>query len=300
MRVPVKLAVYAGAVFWALFALGMGHTAFAGPNVDAVAASLTVVSAALGALSLHVAHRLDRITFLKFVSLIGLVVALIVGAVAHESESIGGTSIALGVAGGLLALFGAIQLLRHDRTADPVPDVLRGMFPEPNIVERDGVQIVGTIASVTLAPGGLAEVRVHLQNCWDGVRRVRVGLEPTRSPFRGRGSIAANGPLEVELGPCEVGHVALACRASDDARGDFSIWLAVRVCGSQGERARRRGAQELSVRWPWWFTILALPWGIVYGGGARLRVRVAPGEAASTTGEMKPAEWTSVWRKEGG
>jgi hypothetical protein len=292
----VKLLVYAGATFFSLVGVGLASGAFAGAVVEPVLAALALACGLLGALSAFVAARLDRITFLRFVAVVGLVISLIVGALLLEAESVGAATLALGGAAALVAAYAGLQLWRYYRTSDPVPDVLRGLFDEAAIMERSGIQLAGIAQPASVAPGSALEVRVYVQNCWDGPRRVRVELAAQRPLFRGRGRLQPNGPADVELRPCEAGHISFTCTATHDAAGPFDIWMSMSASGSRGERVRRRTATPLSVKWPLWFTLLALPWGIVHGGGARVRIHVradGPRGAPPTNGPV----WTPLWNK---
>jgi hypothetical protein len=130
----------------------------------------------LAGFGLYRAAILDRITFYRFVAVVGLCLFLIVVALALEGETLSPGTIVLGVLSAGSGLGAAVALVQYHRTPDPVPGLLRTWFAENQIRERVGIQLVATVAPAVVGPGSAFELRLYLQNTWDGPRRVSVQI----------------------------------------------------------------------------------------------------------------------------
>ncbi|MBW2523219.1 MAG: hypothetical protein JRI23_03550 [Deltaproteobacteria bacterium] len=290
----VKFLLYAVALLGGLVATFVGAMALAGdPQPTLVAIGLGAAGAS--SLCLWLAWRRDRVTFMRFVAVMSLIVGMVALMVLIEWDRIVvGAALILSVAAVLGAIAG-LWLLRYYRAEDPVPDLLRELFDESAILERLDVQIVLYVSSREVAPLGTLEARIYLQNCCRGPRRIKAGLSPKRARlWSGGGPLRVPPPESWELGAAEVGYLSIPVQAVEDAEGSFDLWLELSVGGSRGERIRKRRARELSLRWPWWFRLIGLLGGhLLFGGGARARIRVAPD---ASPGEADPTEG-SRWHR---
>ena len=183
------------------------------------------------------------------------------------------------------------SIVRGLRAKDTVPDVLRARFSEASISELDGVQVV--VQQEATASGVV--VTTFVQNCWSASRAVRLSFDVTRPLFGGtRGECHVPALDVVELGPGEVRACTIPVTPAPDARGEFHLWVRLKVSGSGGDRVRHREARAFTDRIPLWLTLLLTPFGLVaFGGGTRVIVR-ASGESRPPA-EPTPAAWKSIF-----
>lgn len=202
-------------------------------------------------------------------------------------------SIALGLAS-LVGFAVCVHLdLRESRKTDVVPNLLLAQFDPRVVFETEGVQWVGTQGPMDLRTPSF--VCVHLQNCVEAPRRVKVSLdEPSWGRSR-RGSRVA--PIEpVELGPGEAVTLTIPVSAGPRAHHDIELYVAVRARGGAGRRLRVFRGQAATSRVTLPMQILGAVAGYaIWGGGVRFRfvngVPVAD-ESASVGETSTRTVWT--------
>jgi hypothetical protein len=139
--------------------------------------------------------------------------------------------------------FAFIRWTKHSR--DPIPDVLRSMFPPTSITEKGGVQVAFR-APATLPSNAIWPIEVVLQNCTGASRTIELAL--AEAPlWPGKQALVSRPPGAIVLGASEVKRIQFPVCASAQApaRGEVRTYLRVHVSGTRGRRTRRWRAEPL-------------------------------------------------------
>ncbi len=235
------------AAFLALFAL-LGS----GWPPSPVWAVVTLACLSIAAIFLRIEYRREP---MPAMATLGCVCALpfmvsVTTALREQGEGRSKAGIIALVSGAVLAW--SITFLVRYKPRDGLPNVLREAMPHLDLWENDdthwGVEIAGSVRAKT------GRVRVHLQNCLDAPRTVRVRV--VSGGLLGSLLLHSKGRLRLEhelrLGPLEVGTITLPLQVDAKAKSPipFSVEVRVRGNGRRLLRMRERiGKREMSPIW---------------------------------------------------
>ena len=272
------------------------------------ASAVFAVAAVIGGLGLYVEARRDLYAFSMYVTVLASLMLVGSGAVAVMFG--GSRSVSIPVAMAAFAVGAATlrYILRSQFGKDAVPNVLRQRFQDHEIFELQDVQFSFTRNYRVGAVNRPASACIHVQNCLDEERTVRVRLVDKAALFSGVGRLIFVQPDPVRLGPGEVGEVTIPVRASDDARGELDLYWSAKISGARGRRLRKWRAQGVPPRIPPWLTLamggFAFLFGglVAWGGGVKFRFQVSPrheGEESSARLEVAGTPtWRVVWSRQ--
>lgn len=283
----------------AMFMLGISSIEFTIDRpADATMLGIFWVSLGLAAFGLLVEARRDLYTFCIFATVFGVIAAIITGSVVVygvDPHPVAGVVAVLTGAGSLACV---IYLVRTQYGSEILPNVLRTEFADLPVHEVDGVQFVASQSAAELPVGGVLEIRVVVQNCWDRERTLVFRLKPERRITLNSAGLLFDRSACITLGPAEVGVLSIPIVAEANANGRYSLMAQPRVQGDGGARVRRRRAPELSSQIPAWMTALGALGGIlVWGGGMPFKVVVRQ-SAHSEPGPVSalPVQTEILWQ----
>jgi hypothetical protein len=185
------------------------------------------------------------------------------------------------------------------RLRDPIPDILRSMFRENAIAERNGVQI-SYRAPTVLATSAIVPVEVLLQNCRSEPRTVEISF--AEAPlFPSKPKLLSRSPVPIVLGGSEVKRVLLPVCSSITGRAFVQGYVKLRVSGRGGRRTRRWYAQPFQAPRNFLLILLAmvllLPLGVllivIRRGGVVMQI--VPGGPLRAPQELPDPTLETVW-----
>ncbi|MGC4120312.1 MAG: hypothetical protein QM765_38165 [Myxococcales bacterium] len=295
----------------AMFTFAMAATVSAGASdrgedvFEGIA--VAVVAAVLAAIGWGVEFGRDSAPAAAYLAVWAFIGVIVFGAIpifGRESHPVSAATavILVGVFAGAVRHFH-----KKPRRPDPFPNVLASRFPPTDILEYEGIQLVGVVPPEVKA-GEWFSVRLFLQNCWDAKGQFTLELEGAKALVE-QGLLRLPSRASAALEKLEVGVLEIPVWLGPDVSpGPLVIEANPETSAFFGQRLRTWRAPEVHRRVSTAVTVAEAALGLVIGhiaihagGGLSLRTHVTGTAVREPVGQVEqlPAQWRSLWLPSG-